>query len=216
MKGVWYMKKIIVLVLVSLMTFVLYSCTNKEKESTTEKTEEQEVYQISEKTPKLVRTEAKTDDYETLQKLEEKSPIILLVQKKKEIKSEFGGNENAKIPVGTLSSVKVIEVIKNESKEKIEQNQIVSVLESEVYDRDDNTLYRVNDYSMMQENGQYFLYVRKSETDNEFLILGVTLGKVEADTKNAKPGRLKTSKLSGEIEKLHKAAYEKNKKYLKK
>ena len=66
----------------SLVTFVLYSCTNKEKESTTEKTEEQEVYQISEKTPKLVRTEAKTDDYETLQKLEEKSPIILLVQKK--------------------------------------------------------------------------------------------------------------------------------------
>ena len=118
--------------------------------------------------------------------------------------------------MGTLSSVKVIEVIKNESKEKIEQNQIVSVLESEVYDRDDNTLYRVNDYSMIQENGQYFLYVRKSETDNEFLILGVTLGKVEADTKNAKPGRLKTSKLSGEIEKLHKAAYEKNKKYLKK
>lgn len=210
------MKKIIVLVLLLLMTFVLYSCTNKEKESTTEKTEEQQVHQISEKTPKLVRTEAKTDDYETLKKLEEKSPIILLVQKKKEIKSEFGGDKNAKIPVGTLSSVKVIKVIKNESKEIIEQNQIVSVLESEVYDRDDNTLYRINDYSMMQENGKYFLYIRKSETDNEFLILGVTLGKVEADTKNAKPGRLKNSKLSGETQKLHKAAYEKNKKYLKK
>lgn len=210
------MKKIIILALVSLMTFGLCSCSDKEKESTTEKTEEQEVYQISEKTPKLVRTEAKTDGYETLEKLEEKSPIILLVQKKKEIKSEFGGDKNARIPVGTLSSVKVIEVIKNESKEIIEQNQIVSVLESEVYDRDDNTLYRINDYSMMQENGQYLLYVRKSETDNEFLILGVTLGKVEADTKNAKPGRLKASKLSGEIEKLHKAAYEKNKKYLNK
>lgn len=84
-------EKIIVLVLVSLMTFVLYSCTNKEKESTTEKTEEQEVYQISEKTPKLVRTEAKTDDYETLQKLEEKSPIILLVQKKKKLNQSLVG-----------------------------------------------------------------------------------------------------------------------------
>ena len=69
---------------------------------------------------------------------------------------------------------------------------------------------------MMQEGGQYFLYVRKSTTDNEYLILGITLGKVEADTKNAKPGRLKSSKLSDDVQKIHKAAYEKNKKYLKK
>ena len=124
--------------------------------------------------------------------------------------------ENAKIPVGTLSSVKVLNVIKNESKETIEQNELISVLESEVYDHDDNTLYRINDYSMMQEGGQYFLYVRKSTTDNEYLILGITLGKVEADTKNAKPGRLKSSKLSDDVQKIHKAAYEKNKKYLKK
>lgn len=198
------------------MTFVLYSCTNKEKESTTEKTEEQEVYQISEKRPKLVRTEAKTDNYETLHQLEAKSPIILLVEKKKEIEPILGGNENAKVPVGTVSSVKVIKIIKNVSQETIKQDGFIRVLEREVYDKDDNTLYRVNDYSMMQEGGKYFLYLKKSETNDEFIIRGGFFGKVEADTKNAKPGRLKTSKLSGEIEKLHKAAYEKNKKYLKK
>ena len=139
-----------------------------------------------------------------------------MVEKKKEIEPILGGNENAKVPVGTVSSVKVIKIIKNVSQETIKQDGFIRVLEREVYDKDDNTLYRVNDYSMMQEGGKYFLYLKKSETNDEFIIRGGFFGKVEADTKNAKPGRLKTSKLSGEIEKLHKAAYEKNKKYLKK
>ena len=210
------MKKKIMIVMLGIIILSVCSCTKKEENSSTEETEKQDVYQISEKDPRLICSEAKTDGYQTLGQLEEASPIILLEQKKKEIKSEFGNMENAKIPVGTLSSVKVLNVIKNESKETIEQNELISVLESEVYDHDDNTLYRINDYSMMQEGGQYFLYVRKSTTDNEYLILGITLGKVEADTKNAKPGRLKSSKLSDDVQKIHKAAYEKNKKYLKK
>lgn len=210
------MKKKIAVVILGIMALSLFSCTKKEESTTTEETERQDVYQISETRPKLVRTEAKTDNYETLKQLEEKSPIILLVQKKKEIESVLGGNKNAKIPVGTVSSVKVIKVIKNESKEEIKQDGSIRVLEREVYDRDDNTVYRVNDYSMMQEDGEYFLYLKKSETNDEFIIRGGFFGKVEADTKSAKPGRLKASKLSSDVQKIHKAAYEKNKKYLKK
>ena len=210
------MNKKIAVVMMGVMVLLICGCTKKEGDTTAEKTEKQDVHQISEKEPKLVKTEAKTDNYETLKQLEEKSPIILLVQKKKEIEPVLGGNKSAKVPVGTVSSVKVIRIIKNESKDKIEQDASINVLEREVYDRDDNTVYRVNDYSMMQEGGEYFLYLKKSETNNEFIIRGGFVGKVEADTKNAKPGRLKSSKLSDDVQKIHKAAYEKNKKYLKK
>lgn len=131
-----------------------------------------------------VDIEGKTDGFNSLEELENGSPIII-----KGIKVEENGVEIFKSKIDgeiaggyTKSNFKVTKVFKNSvDNQNIKVNGDIMILESNFYDAETKTTYSVNGYENMINGKEYLLFLT-NETDGLFATRGVTFGKVPLGT----------------------------------
>lgn len=126
--------------------------------------------------------EGKTDGYESEQQLSEYAELIVRVTKKEEkniiVKDGMGG-----VSYGyTRSKVKIEEIYKNESGEKVNINDAITVYESQFTYVDKeakkNVICHINGYLNMQEGKEYILYLMYSEGDQWFCPVAGAYGKI--------------------------------------
>ncbi len=163
------MKKYIFILFTSMLSFILLSGCNKK-----------EVPSIS-----SIHTLAsgKTDLYESASQLENSASVIVKVQKISDENVLQSSSSNH--PYGyTLSNVTITNIYKNTSHQTLNINDTIPIYENQFFYEDDdgNTVTcHVNRYNKMNNNREYILYLKYSEDDSWYYILGVTFGKINVD-----------------------------------
>ena len=131
--------------------------------------------------------EGKTDWYDSEKELYNAADVVVKVRKtehENNVKKSL--DESRGYYYGyTLSGVTVITVIKNETNLDIAHNDTLTVLENQFSYVDQNTgnliTYHINQYSMMEPENEYYLYLAYSISDKWFVPLCGFLGKVNVD-----------------------------------
>ncbi len=147
----------------------------KEKEANASKNTSENI--ISNK--KIVEIEAKTDGFDDLNDLIEKSPIIVKGIRGEDVRTEvFTSKVDASVIIGgyTVADFKITEVIKNEVA-NVQINSENSIPIAELNFESEGSIYSVNGYEKMNENNEYLLFL-VDEQDGVFATRGVTYGKV--------------------------------------
>lgn len=128
--------------------------------------------------------EGKTDSYNSLGELQDKSPIIVKGIKNKEKKTEIfrSSIDNSVVDGYTESDFKITEVHKNlENDVNIKSGNNISISEGAFYDQETDTTYRTNGYKNMIDGKEYLLFLIPTE-DGLYAPRSVTYGKVPLDT----------------------------------
>lgn len=130
-----------------------------------------------------ITVEAKVDEYQFLEEIEEKSDIIVKVEKKSEEPPmvERGNRGNVNFS-GTIGNVEVKEIFKNESGRNIEIGSILPVFENEAYDASGKVTYHVANYKKMALGKEYMLFLYYSESDEWYVPLSAIWGKYPLDS----------------------------------
>ncbi len=157
------MKKKIWILLASLVVVIsgifLWNCLNLEKDV------KRDEYVL-----------AKTDNFETLEELENASECIVRVKKLAEDDS-IVERRDGRIAYGyTMSDVKIQEVFYNTLGNEIQKDQIIKIWENEFQDGD--IVYHIAGYEKMEIGKEYILFLRKSTSHDCFLTRGIRFGKV--------------------------------------
>lgn len=131
-------------------------------------------------TPKDSFAEAKTDGFKDLNELAEKTPVIV---KGKKINEEQVVDYIGGIASGyTRTEFKISEIIKNETSKELNNNDIITVIESAFYDAKNNTNVHVNGYQLMNIDDEYLLYMIYDSENDTYAPRGVTFGKIPLET----------------------------------
>lgn len=135
---------------------------------------------IKTKEPNIVNLHAKVDGYETLTDLEDSTPIILKGIKISEEEPVFSLNpDDGSIFTGyTLSDFQITSVIKNTTTDDLLSASIIPIFENEALHKNTNTIYRVSGYEKMVTGNEYLLFLRKSNTDANYIPMGVIYGQI--------------------------------------
>ena len=168
------MRRAVVFLGILGVSIMLCSCGQKEnvKETVKENETTKEITHIG--------ADGKVQSYDNLEALQDEAEVIVRVTRLNKEEPVVKKNEKGAIlSAYTFSQVKVIEVYKDEGKE-ISSGEEITILENEAYDEESNMIYHVNGYNMMEENCEYLLFLRKSETDGKeyYVSLGVNYGTV--------------------------------------
>ncbi len=135
-----------------------------------------------EKKPEHNVISAKVRGFDTLEEMEDYSKVIV-----KGIREDYEEpiiqTSNGHIVSGfTFSSFKITEVIKDTSG-TLENGSTITILENEVYDKDNNIIYHTADYNMMVEGNEYLLFLGKSSTNNleYYVSAGINYGTISLE-----------------------------------
>lgn len=127
---------------------------------------------------------AKTDSYNSLEELENASPIIVLGKKINERDSSFIYDEyNYPIMMYTLSNFQISQIYKDDTN-SLSTGENIPIIENEAIDND-GTVYHIANYTKMENNNEYILFLHYSDSDNWYVPTGVNFGKVPLDAAEA-------------------------------
>lgn len=132
--------------------------------------------------PKRIDGEAKTDGFNDLSELVEKSPIIVKGIKQEDVRTEVFKSKIDEAVIGgyTVADFKINEVVKNATTNaKINLEQTIPI--AELNFESEGTIYSVNGYEKMNKGDEYLLFLT-DEQDEVFATSGVTVGKVPLDS----------------------------------
>lgn len=103
--------------------------------------------------------DAKTPAFETLDEMEDYSDLIVkgIRQSNEET---FITTNNGNIISGYTFSTFVITDIYKDTSNKLKSDDIITILENEIYDKTANKVYHVAGYKMMVENNDYLLFLK--------------------------------------------------------
>ncbi|MBB3905939.1 hypothetical protein [Anoxybacteroides rupiense] len=159
---------------------------------------------------KIISDHAKTDSFESLNGLEQKSPIIVIGKKVGKLSTQVRKSKvNPDLVSGwTESEFLIKKVIKNEeNNEKIKVNSKITI--GEMSFEYNGVIHTVNGYEEMKNGKDYLLFL--VEQDGLFATRGVTFGKIPLDNTDLEiysEGGLEDSHLS-EISSIFKEARKK-------
>lgn len=130
--------------------------------------------------------EAKTPSYETLQEMEDSCSVIVnVVRENQEI--PVIKMENGNLVSGyTFSEVKVNKIYKDATN-SVEEGDKLRILENEVFSEQENVVYHVAGYNMMEEGKDYLLFLNKktySDGNPYYVAVGVNFGTVSLEKDN--------------------------------
>lgn len=157
-------KKIIVLLIISLL-ICLVGCTNKEKH-----------YGI----------DAKTIGFETLEDMEKFSDVIIKGVRENEEVPMVKTNEGVMVSGYTLSQLRITEIYKDNMNELC-VDDVVTILENEVYNKEENIVYHIAGYNMMEVGSEYILFLKKNILPDGkvyYVSAGVNYGTVSLENDN--------------------------------
>ena len=133
-----------------------------------------------------ISVEAKVDEYQSLEAIENNVEIIVKVEKTSEEEPIIWRNEHGSVYfVGTIGNVKITEIYKNESDRQLETGDTIPVFENEAYDSKENVTYHVADYKKMSEGKEYILFLNYSDGDQWYVLCSAVWGKYPLD--NSEP-----------------------------
>lgn len=116
----------------------------------------------------------KTDGFNSLEELENASECIVRVKKESEDEAVVSRDHGT---FGyTMGQVKIQDVFLNVLEDEIQKDKIIEIWENEFPDGD--VICHLEGYEKMEIGKEYLLFLRKSMTDDCFIPLGVTYGKV--------------------------------------
>lgn len=125
--------------------------------------------------------DAKPVWYNTVDKMEAASDLIIVATKISEVDPYVEKNEGGIVIGYTLSDFKVKESIKTD--EFTENGSVITVLENEFIDKENNTIYHIGGYQKMKENNEYLLFLKKSEDEDYYFPLANNLGTIPISMK---------------------------------
>ncbi len=64
---------------------------------------------------------------------------------------------------------------------QLKQGETFTMLENEAYDKNQDVTYHIAGYNLIDEEKDYLLFLRKSETDPYYIVAGINYGKVDLE-----------------------------------
>lgn len=118
--------------------------------------------------------DGKMSEYSDLNDVEKESNLIVIAKKEHENDATIERFEGTPVVIYTLSDIKITKVIKG----NIDVNETVAVLENSGYDPVTDKMYYIGNYEPMELDKEYLLFLRKSETGDNYVPSGVGYGVV--------------------------------------
>lgn len=126
--------------------------------------------------------EAKTISFESLEEMEEFSGVIVRGERQ-DGETPVIVRENGMMVSGyTFSDFKVTEIFKD-STNMLEKGSVITILENEIYDDEENEVYHIAGYNMMEEGKEYLLFLKKDTLNGSdyYVAAGVNYGTVSLE-----------------------------------
>ena len=115
---------------------------------------------------------AKAEGFSSLEEMENASECIVRIKKESEDVIPSGTDTTGH----TMAQVRIQEIFQNTLGDAIREDKIIEIWENEFPDGD--VICHLEGYEKMEIGKEYLLFLRRSTTDDCFLTLGVTYGKV--------------------------------------
>ena len=126
--------------------------------------------------------EAKTKSYENLIELENDSTLIVKGIKTSEDEPTILTDEHGGFLAGyTLSKFKISSIEKNETGNKIDIDNEITIVENEAYDKYKNEVLHIAGYTKMISEKEYLLFLYYAKGNGWYVPCGVTFGKIPFD-----------------------------------
>ena len=130
-----------------------------------------------------ISVEAKVDEYQSLEAIENTVAIIVKVEKISEEEPIIWKNDQGNVYfAGTIGNVKINEIYKNDSDRQLEIGRTIPIFENEAYDPKENTTYHVADYKKMSVGKEYMLFLNYSDSDRWYVPCSAIWGKYPLDS----------------------------------
>ena len=101
--------------------------------------------------------EAKTESYESLAEMEKDADVILRAVRLDQEEPVWNGSSGY-----TLSQVKISKIYEDKTG-SLSLDDVIKVMENEVYDAASNTVYHVDGYNMMVFGDEYLLFLKENQ-----------------------------------------------------
>lgn len=123
--------------------------------------------------------DAKLDDFENLNDVEQTTDEIVIAQKISQEEPTIIYGKEGRIDIAyTLSTFQVKKSILNKN---LKEGDYFTMLENEAYNSKEDITYHIAGYNLIKENKNYLLFLRQSETDPYYIVAGVNYGKVNLE-----------------------------------
>lgn len=137
-------------------------------------TTEKNVVQVEENNIKIVSSEADFDIYNTLPELEAKSPIVVRAKFTGERKiNEYKGAQGETAYTNSISTIEVQKVLKG----NIGEETTIHIFEPGYLKGD--VYSNVEGYNLLNEKGDYILFLRKDVNKDAYTVVGMYQGKYD-------------------------------------
>ena len=133
-------------------------------------------------TPETVihrEVEAKTESYESLAEMEKDADVILRAVRLDQEEPVWNGSSGY-----TLSQVKISKIYEDKTG-SLSLDDVIKVMENEVYDAASNTVFHVAGYNMMVYGDEYLLFLKKDKLPDGteyYVACGVNYGTISTTT----------------------------------
>ena len=145
-------------------------------------TEEGTEFSTEAGTPETVihrEVEAKTESYESLAEMEKDADVILRAVRLDQEEPVWNGSSGY-----TLSQVKISKIYEDKTG-SLPLDDVIKVMENEVYDEASNTVFHVAGYNMMVVGDEYLLFLKKDKLPDGteyYVACGVNYGTISTTT----------------------------------
>lgn len=148
------------------------------EEGTQSVTEEETEFSTEAGAPETVihrEVEAKTESYESLAEMEKDADVILRAVRLDQEEPVWNGSSGY-----TLSQVKISKIYEDKTG-SLSLDDVIKVMENEVYDAASNTVFHVAGYNMMVFGDEYLLFLKKDKLPDGteyYVACGVNYGTI--------------------------------------
>lgn len=127
----------------------------------------------------------KTPGFESLEAMEAYSDLIIRATRTEKEKPVATYSEGHLVSGYTFSSVVISEIYADKSG-IFQVGDEIDMLENQIYSEEENAIYHLNGYQMMEPGREYLLFLEKSSTGNYYISAGILFGTISLE----KDGRM--------------------------
>lgn len=123
--------------------------------------------------------DAKTDSFDSLEELESAAELVVKAEKLPEEENVITRSQDTVVSSYTFSKVKIKTIYKAAGPD-MKEGDILTILENQAKDEENNVIYHVAGYNMMVRGCDYLLFLKEASRDGKkyYVSLGVNYGTV--------------------------------------
>lgn len=127
--------------------------------------------------------EAKTPGFESLQEMEDSCSVIVKVIREEQEEPIITSSDGRIVSGYTFSQVNIEQIYKDDT-DTLEVGDTIRILENEVFSEQEQIIYHIAGYNMMEEGKEYLLFLNKSlyfDKEPYYVASGVNYGTVSLE-----------------------------------